>query len=140
MEWLKNCHEKLDKQVKFLGFRKSIERMDVPTKKMKNPWATFSSIEWDGKIYKTGQLVSHFLFCLYMYTYVYSDYSVFYCILMATHFLIQVKSQKTQPILHGTIVQFLLYGDHAEDVLAAGGQVEVSLVRKTLWSLCLKKL
>ncbi|XP_039983129.1 structural maintenance of chromosomes flexible hinge domain-containing protein 1 isoform X2 [Xiphias gladius] len=100
MEWLKNCHEKLDKQVKFLGFRKSIERMDVPTKKMKNPWATFSSIEWDGKIYKTGQLV---------------------------------KSQKTQPILHGTVVQFLLYGDHAEDVFAAGGQVEVSLEPKALY-------
>uniref|UniRef100_A0A8C3APY0 Structural maintenance of chromosomes flexible hinge domain containing 1 n=1 Tax=Cyclopterus lumpus TaxID=8103 RepID=A0A8C3APY0_CYCLU len=56
-QWLKNCHEKWDKQVKFLGYTETITRTDIPTKKMQHPWATFSSIEWDGKIYKEGQFV-----------------------------------------------------------------------------------
>ncbi|XP_068566073.1 structural maintenance of chromosomes flexible hinge domain-containing protein 1 isoform X2 [Cebidichthys violaceus] len=55
-QWLKNCHEKWDKQVKFSGYLETIARTDL-SKKMQSPWATFSSIEWDGKIYKTGQLV-----------------------------------------------------------------------------------
>lgn len=70
---------------------------------------------------------------------VYSDYMVFNCILTPTHFFVQVKSQRTQPIHHGTVVRFLLYGNHNQDVFATGGQVEVSLVRKELWSLCLTK-
>uniref|UniRef100_A0A3B5AC00 Structural maintenance of chromosomes flexible hinge domain containing 1 n=1 Tax=Stegastes partitus TaxID=144197 RepID=A0A3B5AC00_9TELE len=56
-QWLQNCHEKFDKQVKFLGFKGTITRHDVPSKKMQQPWATFSSIEWEGKTYKTGQHV-----------------------------------------------------------------------------------
>ncbi|XP_054478573.1 structural maintenance of chromosomes flexible hinge domain-containing protein 1 [Anoplopoma fimbria] len=54
--WLKNCHEKWDKQIKFFGYKETITRDDLPTKK-NYPWAVFSSIEWDGKIYQTGQLV-----------------------------------------------------------------------------------
>ncbi|XP_071341029.1 structural maintenance of chromosomes flexible hinge domain-containing protein 1 isoform X2 [Trachinotus anak] len=99
-EWLYNCHMKLDKQVKFRGFKGTITRTDEPTKKMQHPWATFSSIEWDGKTYKTGQLV---------------------------------KSLKTQPIHHGTVVRFLLYGDHEKDVFATGGLVEVCLEPKELY-------
>ena len=57
-QWLKNCHEKLDKQVKFSGFTGMTARTDVATKKMQYPWATFSSIEWEGKTYKAGQYVS----------------------------------------------------------------------------------
>ncbi|KAK2886592.1 hypothetical protein Q8A73_020538 [Channa argus] len=56
-EWLKNCHEKLDKQVKFLGYKDTITRPDVSAKKMQHPWSTFSSIEWAGQIYKARQLV-----------------------------------------------------------------------------------
>ncbi|XP_028288424.1 structural maintenance of chromosomes flexible hinge domain-containing protein 1 [Parambassis ranga] len=56
-QWLQSCHEKYDKQVKFLGFKETITREDVPTKKIQHPWATFSSIEWDKKIYKIGQHV-----------------------------------------------------------------------------------
>ncbi|XP_062336135.1 structural maintenance of chromosomes flexible hinge domain-containing protein 1 [Osmerus eperlanus] len=56
-QWMKNCHEKLDKQVKFSGFTGMTARTDVATKKMQYPWATFSSIEWEGKTYKTGQYV-----------------------------------------------------------------------------------
>ncbi|XP_045903847.1 structural maintenance of chromosomes flexible hinge domain-containing protein 1 isoform X2 [Micropterus dolomieu] len=98
-QWLKNCHTKYDKQVKFLGYEGTITRTDVPTKKMQEPWATFSSIEWDGKIYRKGQLV---------------------------------KSRKTHPLLYGSVVRFLLYGDFDRDVFASGGQVEVALEPRAL--------
>ncbi|XP_031148736.1 structural maintenance of chromosomes flexible hinge domain-containing protein 1 isoform X2 [Sander lucioperca] len=96
-QWLKNCHEKWDKQVKFMGYMETITRTDVPVKRDQYPWATFSSIEWDGNIYKTGQLV---------------------------------KSQKTLPILYGSVVRFLLYGKHDGNVFATGGLVEVALEPK----------
>ncbi|XP_071458982.1 structural maintenance of chromosomes flexible hinge domain-containing protein 1 isoform X2 [Marmota flaviventris] len=54
--WLKDCHEKYDKQIKFTLFKGIITRPDLPSKKQ-GPWATYSAIEWDGKIYKAGQLV-----------------------------------------------------------------------------------
>nr|CBN82077.1 Structural maintenance of chromosomes flexible hinge domain-containing protein 1 [Dicentrarchus labrax] len=66
---------------------------------MQHPWGTFSSIEWDGKKYKTGQLM---------------------------------RSQKTLPILYGTVVQFFLFGNYKGDVFATGGQVEVSLEPRAL--------
>ncbi|KAG7523924.1 structural maintenance of chromosomes flexible hinge domain-containing protein 1 [Solea senegalensis] len=101
LDWLLYCHEKLDKQVKFLDFSGIITRNDVPTKKMQHPWAKFTAIELDGRTYERGKLV---------------------------------KSQKTQPIIHGTIIQFLLYGDHDKDVFATGGQVEISLEPKALYN------
>ncbi|XP_051796330.1 structural maintenance of chromosomes flexible hinge domain-containing protein 1-like [Acanthochromis polyacanthus] len=55
-QWLQNCHEKFDKQVKFIGYQGTMGE-DLLTKKMQRPCAMFSSIEWDGKTYKTGQLV-----------------------------------------------------------------------------------
>ncbi|XP_068604361.1 structural maintenance of chromosomes flexible hinge domain-containing protein 1 [Brachionichthys hirsutus] len=55
--WIQRCHEKLDKEIKFLGYMESIRRTDVTTKEKQHPWATFSSIKWDGKVYKRGQLV-----------------------------------------------------------------------------------
>ncbi|XP_034002862.1 structural maintenance of chromosomes flexible hinge domain-containing protein 1 isoform X2 [Trematomus bernacchii] len=96
-QWLKNCHEKWDKQVKFLNFKKTITRTELSVKRMQYPWATFTSIEWDGKTYSKGQLV---------------------------------KSQKTQPILYGSVVRFLLYGQHEEDVFATGGEVEICMEPK----------
>ncbi|XP_068199781.1 structural maintenance of chromosomes flexible hinge domain-containing protein 1 isoform X2 [Antennarius striatus] len=56
-QWLQSCHEKLDKEIKFLGYQETITRTDVPTKEKQYPWAAFSSIEWDGKVYEIGQLV-----------------------------------------------------------------------------------
>ncbi|XP_073343954.1 structural maintenance of chromosomes flexible hinge domain-containing protein 1 [Pagrus major] len=56
-QWLQSCHDKWDKQIQFLGYKGTITRTDVSTKKMQHPWGTFSSIEWDGKIYRAGQLV-----------------------------------------------------------------------------------
>ncbi|XP_054840467.1 structural maintenance of chromosomes flexible hinge domain-containing protein 1 isoform X2 [Eublepharis macularius] len=55
--WLKDCHEKYDKQIKFTSFNGVITRTDRPSKRMQSPWATYSAIEWDGKTYKCGQLV-----------------------------------------------------------------------------------
>ncbi|RVE58686.1 hypothetical protein OJAV_G00196640 [Oryzias javanicus] len=56
MQWIQNCHERYDKQVKFVGFKGTTTRTDVPGKQ-NSPWGEFSAIEWDGKIYKAGQLV-----------------------------------------------------------------------------------
>ncbi|XP_061095529.1 structural maintenance of chromosomes flexible hinge domain-containing protein 1 [Conger conger] len=100
-QWLKDCHEKWDKQIKFLGFNGTMTRTDVTTKRMQSPWARFTSITWDGKTYKAGQYV---------------------------------KSMKTHPILFGTIVQFLLYGDHDGDVHSTGGQVQVAMEPKAIFS------
>uniref|UniRef100_A0A674K2A6 Structural maintenance of chromosomes flexible hinge domain-containing protein 1 n=1 Tax=Terrapene triunguis TaxID=2587831 RepID=A0A674K2A6_9SAUR len=55
--WLKDCHEKYDKQIKFTLFKEIITRTDLTSKRMQSPWATYSAIEWDGKTYRTGQLV-----------------------------------------------------------------------------------
>ncbi|XP_036453720.1 structural maintenance of chromosomes flexible hinge domain-containing protein 1 [Colossoma macropomum] len=99
--WLKECHERYDKQVKFIGFQGTMTRTDVSTKRLQSPWARFKAIHWDGKVYKTGQ---------------------------------QVKSVKTQPILFGTIVQFLLYGDHEGDEYATGGHVQIALEPKELYN------
>ncbi|XP_072544127.1 structural maintenance of chromosomes flexible hinge domain-containing protein 1 [Salminus brasiliensis] len=99
--WLKDCHERFDKQVKFIGFHGTTTRTDVSSKRQQSPWARFKAIHWDGKVYKTGQ---------------------------------QVKSVKTQPILFGSIVQFLLYGDHEGDVYATGGHVQIALEPKELYN------
>ncbi|XP_028825621.1 structural maintenance of chromosomes flexible hinge domain-containing protein 1 [Denticeps clupeoides] len=44
-----------------------------------------------------------------------------------------VKSIKTQPVLFGTIDQFLLYGNHEGDVYATGGHVQITLQPKELY-------
>lgn len=54
--WLKECHERYDKQVMFQGFQGVMTREDVP-KRLQSPWAQFKAIKWDGKTYKKGQLV-----------------------------------------------------------------------------------
>lgn len=48
----------------------------------------------------------------------------------------QVKSHRTQPILYGTVIQFLLYGQYKGDVFATGGQVEIALVSRELMTKC----
>lgn len=58
IQWLEKCHSQFDKQVKFLGYVKTVKRPDVSIKKSQYPWAVFSTIELDGKIYKAGDLVS----------------------------------------------------------------------------------
>ena len=60
LTWLKECHEKCDKQIKFSKFSGNITRPDLP-KKIQSPWATFKQIEWDGKLYKAGSMVNGFV-------------------------------------------------------------------------------
>ncbi|KAM5157298.1 structural maintenance of chromosomes flexible hinge domain-containing protein 1 [Mantella aurantiaca] len=95
--WLKNCHEKYDKQIKYSNFNGIITRQDISSKRMQSPWAQYASIEWDGKTYKAGQLV---------------------------------KTVKTQPIIYGKVVKFLLYGNHDGEVYSTGGEVLIALEPK----------
>ncbi|XP_061877558.1 structural maintenance of chromosomes flexible hinge domain-containing protein 1 isoform X1 [Entelurus aequoreus] len=99
-QWLLHCHEKYDKQVKFLTYMSTITRTDVAVKKHQHPWATFSAIQWGNKTFTKGQ---------------------------------QIKTQKTLPIMHGTIVQFLLYGTYNSDVFATGGHVEIEWEPRALY-------
>ncbi|XP_030908704.2 structural maintenance of chromosomes flexible hinge domain-containing protein 1 [Melopsittacus undulatus] len=55
--WLKDCHEKYDKQIKFTVFKGVTTRTDLPSKRMQSPWTVYAAVEWDGRTYKTGQLV-----------------------------------------------------------------------------------
>ena len=56
--WLKECHENLDKQIKFTGFKGKHTRPELP-KSRQSPWALYSKIEWDGKLYGEGTIVSY---------------------------------------------------------------------------------
>lgn len=55
MSW---CVLYVYEQIKFMGFLGVTTRTDVSTKRLQHPWARFTSIRWDGKIYKAGQYVS----------------------------------------------------------------------------------
>ncbi|CAJ1082502.1 structural maintenance of chromosomes flexible hinge domain-containing protein 1 isoform X3 [Xyrichtys novacula] len=101
--WLQNCYTKHDKQIKFMGYKETIERPEMTPKALQHPWEIFSSIEYDGKIYSKGQLV---------------------------------KSYKTNPILHGTILRFLRHGETQKkkgSVYATGGEVELALEPRALY-------
>ncbi|XP_015231154.1 PREDICTED: structural maintenance of chromosomes flexible hinge domain-containing protein 1-like [Cyprinodon variegatus] len=90
--WLQNCHEKFDKEVRFIGYKETVTRPELETQKKQYPWAVFSSIELDGKRYDTGKTL---------------------------------KFQKTPQILYGSVINFLLYGNHQEDLFATGGEVKI---------------
>eukprot|EP00057_Strongylocentrotus_purpuratus_P019491 XP_011673965.1 PREDICTED: structural maintenance of chromosomes flexible hinge domain-containing protein 1 [Strongylocentrotus purpuratus] len=55
-EWLHQCHKIHDKQVCFRDYVGNITRPDLP-KKQQGPWGVFKTVEWDGKVYTTGQQV-----------------------------------------------------------------------------------
>ncbi|XP_039253574.2 structural maintenance of chromosomes flexible hinge domain-containing protein 1-like isoform X2 [Styela clava] len=58
MEWLKECHEKHDKQIKFLNFVETSTRYDTSGRKNSQlQHSVYTTIEWDGKSFKQGQLV-----------------------------------------------------------------------------------
>lgn len=50
--------------------------------------------------------------------------------ILPIHFLMQVKSKKTQSIHYGAINEFLLRGNYSGDVFATGGLVQLTLVRR----------
>jgi len=56
-EWVKNCHEVYDKQIKFLGFVETVHRKDVAQKRNQGVWSVYEGVEWDGKIFRVGQLI-----------------------------------------------------------------------------------
>ena len=60
VNWLKDCHEQYDKQIKFCGFVGAISRPDLP-KKFQAPWSVFEEVEWDNKTYRKGSLVRGFV-------------------------------------------------------------------------------
>lgn len=70
INWLKDCHEQFDKQIKFCSFIGTITRPDLP-KKYQAPWSVFEEVEWDNKTYKKGSLVRVLslvsLSCVYCY-------------------------------------------------------------------------
>ncbi|XP_070603694.1 structural maintenance of chromosomes flexible hinge domain-containing protein 1 isoform X2 [Erythrolamprus reginae] len=55
--WLQMCHETHDKQIKFTQIKEIDEHTDQAAKGKQRPRTMFLEIEWDGKIYKAGQLV-----------------------------------------------------------------------------------
>ncbi|XP_014770922.1 structural maintenance of chromosomes flexible hinge domain-containing protein 1 isoform X1 [Octopus bimaculoides] len=56
VNWLKECHEKFDKQIHFSEFKGHALRPDLP-KHRQTPWSVYEQVEWDGKIFKKGNLV-----------------------------------------------------------------------------------
>lgn len=44
-------------QVKFFNFKGTVKRSEFTQKHRQAPWSVFHGIEWDGKIFKTGDLV-----------------------------------------------------------------------------------
>lgn len=56
VNWLKECHEKFDKQIHFSVFKGHALRPDLP-KHRQTPWSVYEQVEWDGKIFRKGQLV-----------------------------------------------------------------------------------
>ncbi|XP_076617902.1 structural maintenance of chromosomes flexible hinge domain-containing protein 1 [Chaetodon auriga] len=96
-QWLQSCHDKYDKQIKFKGYKETVIRTDVP-KKIQHYWAIFSSIEWDGKTYRAGQLMKS----------------------VKTHRLLYGKVVRF--LLHREHQR-----EHKDDLFATGGQVEVCL-------------
>ncbi|XP_025090642.1 structural maintenance of chromosomes flexible hinge domain-containing protein 1-like isoform X1 [Pomacea canaliculata] len=56
LAWLKECHEKHDKQILFAGFKCVKTRVDLPRHRQ-YPWSVFQRVEWDGRTYKEGQMV-----------------------------------------------------------------------------------
>ncbi|XP_060084908.1 structural maintenance of chromosomes flexible hinge domain-containing protein 1-like [Ylistrum balloti] len=54
--WLKECHDQSDKQIRFSHFKGVVTRQDLPKHKQ-FPWSVYEQVDWDGKVFKKGQLV-----------------------------------------------------------------------------------
>ncbi|XP_053383340.1 structural maintenance of chromosomes flexible hinge domain-containing protein 1-like isoform X2 [Mercenaria mercenaria] len=54
--WLKECHEQHDKSIHFTQYMGQILRLDLP-KQRQSPWSAYKQVDWDGKVFKNGQLV-----------------------------------------------------------------------------------
>lgn len=58
-DWLLKCHQEYDKQVKYLQFSGTVSRPELPKAKQ-HPWSVYKSAEWDGRVFKKGQMVRMF--------------------------------------------------------------------------------
>jgi hypothetical protein len=57
-QWLRDCHENFDKEVKFVDqLGADVRREDIDIKRRQHPWCVYGKIELDGKTYKTGDLI-----------------------------------------------------------------------------------
>ncbi|KAK3699756.1 hypothetical protein QZH41_015606, partial [Actinostola sp. cb2023] len=56
-DWIKECHENHDKQIKFSSFQGQVKRSELSQKRNQSPWSVFHAIEWDGRVFKAGQLI-----------------------------------------------------------------------------------
>ena len=55
--WLKECHELHDKSIHFTHYVGQVQRLDLPKLKQ-TPWSAYKQVEWDGRVFKHGQMVS----------------------------------------------------------------------------------
>ncbi|XP_072175383.1 structural maintenance of chromosomes flexible hinge domain-containing protein 1-like [Diadema setosum] len=104
-EWLLDCHKRYDKQICYSDFVEVITRKDLP-RRQQGPWSVFETIEWEGKTYRTGQVV---------------------------------RTQKTKPLVHGTIQRFMLLGDFDAEVqngmvFGTGGEFELTQEPRLLYN------
>lgn len=58
LSWLRECNEEYDKQILFSGNQGQVARVDLPKQKQ-IPWTKFTQVEWDSKVYQTGQMVKY---------------------------------------------------------------------------------
>ncbi|XP_060561375.1 structural maintenance of chromosomes flexible hinge domain-containing protein 1-like [Ruditapes philippinarum] len=54
--WLKECHELHDKSIHFTQYVGQVLRIDLP-KHRQSPWSAYKQVDWDGKVFKQGQMV-----------------------------------------------------------------------------------
>ncbi|XP_054159800.1 structural maintenance of chromosomes flexible hinge domain-containing protein 1-like [Oppia nitens] len=60
MNWLKNCHTKLDKQVHYFEYQCDIPRVDIQSLRklsITNVFSVFNKIEWRNKFLKKGDII-----------------------------------------------------------------------------------
>lgn len=116
-------------QVKFFKFSSTILRTDPGPRKTQTPWTVYKAIEWNGKVFNKGQVVSivHILE-IYMVDdteMLKNNLSVICSQRCDNVICCQVRTQRTVPVICGTIRRFLLCGDYDGDVYAVGGEMEI---------------
>ena len=108
-----------------------MSRPDLP-KFRQQPWAVYGQIEWEGRVFKRGMLVSNLILpraLKYFRNFFFPNTCCSKEINLFDRYF-QVKITKTVPYFYGTIKRFLLYGDHDCDVYATGGDIEVVQVNQ----------
>ena len=98
-------------QVKFMNFQGQIKRPELTQKRSQSPWCVYNAIEWDGKVYKVGQMVSlkfdsSLLFVIYLATHCKGGRTVIWGIIIVVKIenhpwsIVIVKTFKIAPRTH----------------------------------------